>query len=237
MAVATRALEQDRRNAGGRGRKPPPHKIRGSHGCRFDRDSLEFSRVANLADAVFAIALTLLVLGIEIEPVSTDQLADALVAVLPNLFAFLLGFALVANIWWQHHKLYSRLAYLDRGLVALTLALLGVVALVPFPTGLLGSHLASRAAVIPFIVVFAVLTGVFIALVWQAQRVGAWRRPLSSETYKWVLSGFWVTIAIMLLAAVIALAWPVPALATLALSNAPERILARHAPMDYDEWA
>jgi uncharacterized membrane protein len=203
----------------------------------FERESLEFARVANLADAVFAIAMTLLVLGLDVGDASAHALGPALGEVAPQLLAFLLSFALVANIWWQHHRLVSRLARLDGPLVACTLAMLGAVALVPFPTGLLGLHPTHRAAVIPFVAVFAALTLLFVLTVRCAQRGRAWRRPLPQRTYRWVQAGYGVSLAAMLVAAVVAWWWPPVGLVVLAVSSLPERLLARRAPADYGDWA
>jgi uncharacterized membrane protein len=204
---------------------------------RFGRESLEFARLVNLSDAVFAIAMTLLVLGLQVPDVRSDALAGELAAMAPHVLAFALGFALVGNLWWQHHALFSRLAHADRGLVALNLLLLGVVAIVPFPTGLVGSYPTSRAAVLPFVATFVVLVGVFVSLVLHAQRAGAWTRPVPRSTFPWVVAGYAVTLVAMVLAAVVTVISSMAGLAVLALSNVPERILATRAPSDYREWA
>jgi uncharacterized membrane protein len=204
----------------------------------FARESIEFARIANLSDAVFAIAMTLLVLGLQVPDVRASDLGAELVSLTPHLLAFVLSFALAANIWWQHHKLFSRLAYVDRPLVALNLAVLGVVALVPFPTGLVGSYPTSRAAVLPFIGIFVLLLALFVALVRHAQRVAAWTRPMPGHVYTWVVAGYLITIAAMVVAAGIALAWPIAALAVLACSGLPEVLLvARRAPAEYRAWS
>jgi uncharacterized membrane protein len=128
---------------------------------RYDRGSPEFSRVANLSDAVFAIAMTLLVLTLDRPDSPAGQLARGLLETLPQLVAFALAFALVANIWWAHHKFFSRLGALEPGVVAISLVLLGAVALVPFPTSLIGHAPTERAAVLPFIGVFVVILRCF----------------------------------------------------------------------------
>jgi uncharacterized membrane protein len=208
-----------------------------THGHHL-RDSLEFARLANLSDAVFAIAMTLLVLGLEVPDVRAGDLMGELVGLAPHLLAFVLSFALVANIWWQHHKLFSRLAYVDRPLIALDLAVLGLVALVPFPTGLLGSYPTSRAAVLPFIGVFVLLLSLFVASIHHAQRVSAWVRPMPDRVYPWVVASYLVVLAVMLGAAAIALVSPLAALAVLAGSSLPEVVfIARRAPAEYRSWA
>jgi uncharacterized membrane protein len=204
---------------------------------RYRRDTLEFARLVNLSDAVFAIAMTLLVLGLEPPVGDPDRLGAELAGAAPQLVAFLLGFVLVANIWWQHHKLFGRLAYVDRGLVAIDLAMLAAVALVPFPTGVLGRHPTERAAVVPFAAVFVLLVTLFLALVVRAQRQGAWSRPMPAPLFTWVVAGFVVTLAMMGVSAVVAVWWPVAGLAVLAGSNLPEVFLARRAPPGYRRWA
>jgi uncharacterized membrane protein len=203
----------------------------------FGRDSLEYARLVNLSDAVFAIAMTLLVLGLELPTATAEGLAGELAAVGPQLVAFLLGFALIANIWWQHHKVFARLAFADGGLVAIDLALLGAVALVPFPTGLLGSHPTALAAVLPFTGVFVLLVGLFLWLVVHAQRHAAWIHPLPPGLATWIVGGYAVVIATMLTAMLVALVSPVAGLVVLAASNLPERVLAHLASAGYRDWS
>jgi uncharacterized membrane protein len=208
-----------------------------AHGHHL-RDSIEFARLANLSDAVFAIAMTLLVLGLEVPDVRAEDLMGEIVGLAPHLLAFVLSFALVANIWWQHHKLFSRLAYVDRPLIALDLVVLGLVALVPFPTGLLGSYPTSRAAVLPFIGVFVLLLSLFVASIHHAHRVGAWIQPMPDAVYPWVVASYLVPLAMMVGAAAITLVSPLAALAVLACSSLPEVVfIARRAPAEYRSWA
>jgi uncharacterized membrane protein len=202
------------------------------------RESLEFARIANLSDAVFAIAMTLLVLGLDVPDVRASELGGELASLTPHLLAFVLSFALVANIWWQHHKLFSRLAYVDRPLIALDLAVLGAVAVVPFPTGLLGSYPTSRAAVLSFIGIFVLLLALFVASIHHAQRVAAWTRPMPDPVYSWVVAGYLAPLAMMLGAAAITFISPLAALAVLACSSLPEvAFISRRAPAEYRSWA
>jgi uncharacterized membrane protein len=204
---------------------------------RFARDGVEFARLVNLSDAVFAIAMTLLVLGLDVPDVAGAELAGAVRDVAPQLLAFVLGFALVANVWWMHHRLFSRLDVAERGLIALDLALLGVVASVPFPTGLVGRYPTEPAAVVPFVGGFIVLNLLFVALIVRAHRTEAWTRRLPDEVYPWVLAGYLVTVAVMVVAVGVAFRSPVAALVVVALSGLPEVVLARRAPAGYRDWA
>lgn len=202
----------------------------------FERDSLEFGRVVNLSDAVLAFAMTLLVLGIELPDETTGPLAGQLPRVLPSLVAFALSFALVASAWWQHHRFVARLARADGPLVALDLAFLSVVALVPFPTGVVGRHPTDPAAVVIFALAFVALTLLLLAMVVHAQRVGAWTHALPAPLYPWVIAGYLVVAGLMVVAGVVAIRWPLVGLGLLACSGVGELVLGRQAPDGYSDW-
>jgi uncharacterized membrane protein len=203
----------------------------------YGRETAEFARVVNLSDAVFAIAMTLLVLALDVPDVPVAELAGALAADLPQLGAFLLSFTLVASIWWQHHKLFARLARVDLGLVSLNMALLAGVALVPFPTSLVGTAPTSRAAVVPFIAVFLALTVLFTLMLERVQRMGAWEPTMPDGLYPWVRAGYVAVVGMDVLALVVALVWPLPGLLLLLVSSLPERVVAVRAPDGYARWS
>lgn len=182
---------------------------------KWDRGTPEFSRITNLSDGVFAIVMTLLVLTIDAPDVPAGQLAAELRQGLPQIIIFVLSFALVASIWWHHHRFVEMLASLDPGLIGMNLVLLGMVALVPFLTNLVGNNPTARAAVLPFIGLFALLSIMYLIMVVRARSVDAWRRPMTlwafyREVGKWASS-----IAVIVVASAIALRWPVAGLAIL----------------------
>ncbi len=183
-----------------------------------DRGMPEFSRVTNLSDAVFAIAMTLLVLTLDAPRSGAGGLASALVEQLPQLVAFGLAFALVANLWWQHHQLLASFAFVEPGLVGINLVLLGAVALVPFPTSLIGSAPADRVAVFVFIALFVVLSLLFLLLVLRAHRRRAWLDHID-EPDVYLMVGRWSSGIVVLLVAALVTVWlPAVGMSILALS-------------------
>jgi uncharacterized membrane protein len=65
------------------------------------------------------------------------------------------SFCAIGAVWLAHHAFFSRLRYVDTTLMRVNLALLLVVAFLPFPTALMASALdvsrqAERAAVIVY---------------------------------------------------------------------------------------
>jgi uncharacterized membrane protein len=200
---------------------------------RYERDSAEFARVANLSDAVFAIAMTLLVLTLDVPDVAADRLAAALVDQVPQFVVFALAFALAANLWWQHHKLFALLGALEPGTIGINLALLAAVALVPFPASLLGSAPTARAAVLVFIGVFVLLNVLHLALVLRVRQVGAWRQPVTQRFFYWLVFTWVSGIAVLLLAAAVTMWQPLGGLAVVIVTMVLGPVAARRA---YTRW-
>jgi uncharacterized membrane protein len=204
---------------------------------RYSRDSAEFGRVANLSDAIFAIAMTLLVLTLERPEVPAGELGSALVDQLPQLIAFVLSFALVANVWWLHHKYFSLLGEIEPGLIAINLLLLMAVAAIPFPTSLIGNEPTAQAAVLPYIAVLVVLSLLYAAMLVRARAVDLWRIQLPAGLFPWLLAGWAASIGVLVIAFAVAIWIPVAGLALLPLSGLAELLIARRAPRGYRTWA
>ncbi len=110
-------------------------------------------RVEVFSDGVFAIAVTLLVLDITIEPSDYDHLRHALLNEWPAYLAYVTSFLTVGSVWIAHHSLFSRLRSIDPTLLRLNLLLLMTAAFLPFPTSVLAQALhhggsAERTAVV-----------------------------------------------------------------------------------------
>jgi uncharacterized membrane protein len=110
--------------------------------------SLEW--IGALSDGLFAIAMTLIVLEIQVPQLphgSDDQaLANALLDLGPRFVTYLLSF-LTLGIFWNGQQ--TQLSYIDRGnrdLAWLELVFLAVIALFPFTTSLLAENIDVRLA-------------------------------------------------------------------------------------------
>jgi len=96
---------------------------------------LEYDRILFLSDAIFAIAITLLVLEIRVP--GHPNPASEIHAALRNILSFGISFVVIGLFWMGHHSISRYIGAFDRRLIALNLAFLGVIAFLPFPTGLL----------------------------------------------------------------------------------------------------
>lgn len=190
---------------------------------RYGRESLEHARVVNLSDAVFAIAMTLLAFKVE-APASAVTAGD-LAAVLPQVLAFLLSFAVVANFWWHHHRLLARLTATEPGMILLNLALLGAVALVPFPTELIGRHPGAVAPAVIYLWLMLLITALILLIVRRAERAGLWRSSVDRDE-RAALSASWAAmVGIVLVAVLVALWLPIAGLALLALTGPADHVV------------
>lgn len=97
-------------------------------------------RVETLSDGVFAIAITLLVLTIA-QPGNYNHLAQELADRWPGFAAYVVSFAVIGIMWFNHHSIFAHFERVDRGLVYLNLLLLMTIVFIPYPTGIFGQAL------------------------------------------------------------------------------------------------
>jgi len=98
-----------------------------------------FDRVVNFSDAVVAIAITILVLPLvdEASNIGHGNVNHFLLGIGPQIYVFVLSFAVIAYYWFLHHTFFEQLQQVDRRIMLLnTLWLFGIV-FIPFPTALI----------------------------------------------------------------------------------------------------
>src|SRR5947209_17591003 len=94
-------------------------------------------RVEAFSDAVFAIALTLLVLDLRTPEPGT--FVPSLLVEWPTYVAYLTAFLTIASIWMTHHAMFTRIVGVDPPVLIANLVLLLGASLVPWPTSLLSA--------------------------------------------------------------------------------------------------
>ena len=102
----------------------------------YQRDSVEFSRALTFFDAVYAIALTLLVVNLDPpEPAAWQSLGTLLASGLEwQLLGFAISFAVIAAFWRVNHRLMSGFRAVSPGTIVANLVAIGFVVLIPFST-------------------------------------------------------------------------------------------------------
>jgi TMEM175 potassium channel family protein len=155
----------------------------------YPRESVEFSRVLAFTDAVFPIAMTLLVVGIAVPSISDSDnisdLADALNDLTSNIISFFISFAVIGRYWVAHHQFFALLARIDSGLLGINLTYLAFIAFLPFPTALLGTYFENPLSVSIYALNVALISGMEVVMFRHAYRNRLLTRPLTPEVYRW----------------------------------------------------
>jgi TMEM175 potassium channel family protein len=105
-------------------------------------------RMMFFSDAVFAIAITLLVIGIDVPQLphgasNSEQIA-ALANLIPNFIGFFISFAVIGAFWSGHHRAFSLARHYAPGLQIPNMMLLCAIAFTPFSTAYMSENYGER---------------------------------------------------------------------------------------------
>ena len=117
------------------------------------------NRLENLTDGIFAFAMTLLVLGIEV-PTDADAAVQALTdmnpvkallaSLYPDVTHYMLAFVIIAAFWVISHSFSEHVRHVDKKFLWLSIATLMFVALIPFSTDLADTYVRFPNAALLF---------------------------------------------------------------------------------------
>jgi uncharacterized membrane protein len=155
----------------------------------FARGELEFDRMAFFSDAIYAISLTLLVVGLDIPRIadtsSNRALWDALDELQPEILMFFISFFVIGSFWLAHHRFVARLAAIDRRLMLVTIGYLAFIAFLPFPSGLLGEYSDNSVAVALYALCIAAVASVEAVLFALARKHDLLTVAPSGDVFRW----------------------------------------------------
>jgi TMEM175 potassium channel family protein len=110
-----------------------------------------FERTVAFSDGVFAIAITLLVLSIDVPILRHGEKLDHALSNLSDNFAsYFIGFAVIGLFWVGHHYFFASLRGFDGRMLWLNLLYLSFIGLLPFTTALLGDYGDDPTAVVAY---------------------------------------------------------------------------------------
>ena len=175
--------------------------------------TLPAERLKAFADAVVAIAMTLLILPLmeSVGDAAADHLTSFEWLTQPQntgqLFSFVLSFVLIANFWLTHHRLFAGIHRVTNGLLWLTIAWMFTIVWLPIPTALLGQLETDAGQEILYIGTLALTS-----LVMFLSRLYVLRHPslhdIPEARLRSGLSADLFTLALFLLALAVALVFP-----------------------------
>lgn len=115
------------------------------------KKEFQLERIILFSDAVFAIAITLLIIDIKVPdihglPVSDTSFWQAFQPTIPKLVSFLFSFAMIAMYWTKHHQVFGYVTKFSGRLVFLNfLFILGIV-VIPYTTAVYSEYSESQYA-------------------------------------------------------------------------------------------
>lgn len=126
-------------------------------------------RIEAFSDAVIAVAITLLVLDLQVpQPGGADTLGHRLVELWPNYVAYVISFVAIGIMWINHHTMLRRMVGVDHSILVLNLLLLLCIVVLPFTTSLLATYLdaprGGHLAALVYAGSFLVTSSVFVAM-------------------------------------------------------------------------
>jgi uncharacterized membrane protein len=207
--------------------------------CRYERGTLEFDRIVMFSDAVYAIALTLLVVTIEVpriaDSTSRRALFDALDDMRPQVITFFTSFVVIGSFWVAHHRFVARLSAIHRPFLWANLVYLAFVAFLPFPAAVMGDFDGNAVAVIFYAITLAIvsaLEAVMFRIAWRGELL---RRRVTLPIVRYATTAALIPVACFLISIPVALVEPWLGIAVWFLGFPLEAVLDRYRPPGTDE--
>ena len=135
------------------------------------------SRLQALADGIFAVAMTLLVLSLPTGAGTSEPVSRVLRDALPHLLLYFDSILILGALWFGHRNAFEYLRRTDHPHTWLNLVMLAFVALVPWSTALVAQHVHEPLAV----TVYAANLGIVTGLDGAAWRYATGRAGLAEE--------------------------------------------------------
>ncbi len=133
-----------------------------------EQNRIGLERLMFFSDAVFAIAITVLVLDIHLpsggDLADNSQLTTMLIGLWHKYLAYIISFWVIGLYWINHHRKFLLIKKFDHLLLAFNLLLLMVIAFIPFPTTVISEN-ATRTATVFYALIMG-LAGLALTVLW-----------------------------------------------------------------------
>jgi uncharacterized membrane protein len=152
-------------------------------------------RTIFFSDAVIAIAMTLLALELQV-PAAHDgvSLAEDFADKMGHQYAaFLISFAVIAMLWFNHHRFFQNIARLTHRMMLLNLGSLFAVVLMPFATKMttdLEGEAAQSWGTAFYAAVMCLWGALYALMVWEAQRAKLWSHTMPRTAIGNMIAGW-----------------------------------------------
>ncbi len=137
------------------------------------KKEFQLERMILFSDAVFAIAITLLVIELRVPEIERSELTEgkllqALANMIPKFFGYIVSFMFIGIYWTVHHRLFGYVINYTPKLLRLNLFFLFAIALMPFSTAFYSEYVMKHVITpVIFYTGNIILIGVFNLLLWR----------------------------------------------------------------------
>ncbi len=140
-------------------------------------DDRSTGRLEAFSDGVIAVAITLLVLDVQVPDVKTGLL-HALLNQWPAYLGYVTSFLVISIFWANHHNMFRHIHQVDHALLIINSSFLMCMAFIPFATALLTKYITSPTEQHTAAIVYGatlLLNGILFNTIWW---YAAWKRRL-----------------------------------------------------------
>jgi uncharacterized membrane protein len=174
------------------------------HVAAISRDP---DRMVLFTDAVVAIAITLLILPL-VEGVTEhkEHASELITENWPQLWSFLLSFAVIARLWLAHHRMFEHVKAYNRILMLANTVWLLTVVFLPFPTGMVGTYGTDHFTAtfyVASVLASSICQTVLIAIIFRTPDLQSAENPVRSTNVANAVSATGLLVVALLLTALI----------------------------------
>ena len=146
---------------------------------RWVESGTDLERTVFFSDAVFAIAITLLILDIRVSEMPKEQISAQLPSLVfglwPRFLSFVVSFLVIGSFWMSHHRMFHYIKRYDGRLLWINLFFLMSIVFLPFPTSVLSAGSEPQRFAVAFYAGSVSIAGLLGACIGGTRRVGdAW---------------------------------------------------------------
>lgn len=110
-----------------------------------DKEDFQIERIAFFSDAVFAIAITLLIIEIKVpdiheSPVTDKALLNGLLVTIPQFVGFIVSFFVISLYWMSHHRLFRYVHRYNQKFIWNNIVFLLTIVVMPFSTAVYSEY-------------------------------------------------------------------------------------------------
>jgi len=172
-----------------------------------DKERYGVTRIEALSDGVFSITMTLLILGINVPPLSPDDSTTIhkLLQLGPLFENYFISFIVLGLFWIRHQMQFKDIRMADRNLMWINIFFLMFVAIVPFTTSMMVEYSNNHISIQVYCVNLIIL-GLLLIAHWE-YAVAKHRlidKNLNIKDLKFISKAQFLTPALFLVPAIIA---------------------------------